>query len=245
MSSSKGYFVDSKLNDLLLKSDVVIFDLNGLIIDDEGIQLEAVNMTLAKYSISIDEEYWINHCVGHRPIEFFRRILKENKKENPANIQSLVYAKNRNYIELIKLKLKDVIRPGIYEFVDFLHNDPDFRIAVCTSTAKEEVNIILGSEGLGIIDIFDYIITGDDRRIVKGKPDPQIYQLVAEYFNVHPSKCLVFEDATPGVESSFRAGMIPIAVPNKYTRNQDFKNAALVLSDLTSDAKILRINKKL
>jgi beta-phosphoglucomutase-like phosphatase (HAD superfamily) len=53
------YFNNIQLNQMLENAHAVIFDMNGLIVDDEKLQLEAVNMTLEPYKIGISEDTWI------------------------------------------------------------------------------------------------------------------------------------------------------------------------------------------
>jgi beta-phosphoglucomutase-like phosphatase (HAD superfamily) len=75
--------------------------------------------------------------------------------------------------------------------------------------------------------------------VEKGKPDPEIYDLLAARAGVAHGECLVFEDSGLGVEAAHRAGMTCLAVPNRFTRSQDFDSAAFVLNDVTRHAKII------
>ncbi|PIO03378.1 hypothetical protein COT48_05170 [Candidatus Woesearchaeota archaeon CG08_land_8_20_14_0_20_47_9] len=61
--------------------------------------------------------------------------------------------------------------------------------------------------------------------------------------SIKPEDCLVIEDSAIGVNSAFNAKMKCIAVPNRFTRFQDFDKAVHVLNNLTRDAMIL--NRKL
>lgn len=232
------YFSDPQLDQMLAISKLVIFDMNGLIVDDEGIQLEAVNKVLSKYHISLDENYWIEKCVGHRDIEMFESILKEFGIKNADD--SAVFKKQKNYFYklLMHEKLPTIVRPGIIDLVKYLSKSDAHKIAVATSASTEEVEIILG--GLKIKDKFDLILCGD--HVKKPKPDPEIYLAVSKRCNISPADCLVFEDSSIGIESASNAGMVSCAIPNKYTQKQDFSRANFVIDNLTSSAKILNKN---
>ncbi|HEB29540.1 MAG TPA: hypothetical protein ENI15_01525, partial [Spirochaetes bacterium] len=65
------------------------------------------------------------------------------------------------------------------------------------------------------------------------------YIKVSELSGVHPASCLVFEDSETGINAAFNAKMRCVAVPNRYTADQYFKNADHVVDNLTSDAQIL------
>ncbi|MBS0622313.1 MAG: hypothetical protein JSR80_05090 [Verrucomicrobia bacterium] len=57
-----------------------------------------------------------------------------------------------------------------------------------------------------------------------------------------PSKCLVFEDTSAGVEAAAGAEMIAIAVPNQFTTQQDFSKATCILdasNELSLNALLL------
>ena len=69
---------------------------------------------------------------------------------------------------------------------------------------------------LRLTDAFDFIATGDD--IDRGKPDPQIYQLVASELETAPEDCLVIEDSPAGVRAALDAGMHCFAVTTPFTR---------------------------
>lgn len=69
---------------------------------------------------------------------------------------------------------------------------------------------------LHLTDAFDVVASRDD--VEHGKPNPEIYQLVAEELELVPSQCLVIEDSLPGVQAALAAGMRCIAVATDFTR---------------------------
>ena len=69
---------------------------------------------------------------------------------------------------------------------------------------------------LKIENLFDFIATRDDVEL--GKPDPEIYLLMADQLKVVPHDCLVVEDSLAGIKAALAAGMHCLAVTNEYTR---------------------------
>jgi beta-phosphoglucomutase-like phosphatase (HAD superfamily) len=65
---------------------------------------------------------------------------------------------------------------------------------------------------------FDFVATRDD--VEHGKPDPEIYRLVAHELGVAPADCLVIEDSPAGVRAALVAGMSVLAVSTPFTRDQ-------------------------
>ncbi len=66
-------------------------------------------------------------------------------------------------------------------------------------------------------DTFDYVATRDD--VENGKPDPEIYLLVAGELGIDPGDCLVIEDSPTGVQAALNAGMLVVAVSTPFTIN--------------------------
>jgi beta-phosphoglucomutase-like phosphatase (HAD superfamily) len=64
------------------------------------------------------------------------------------------------------------------------------------------------------------------------KPAPDVYLAAAAQLGVAPSACLAIEDSGPGVFAAKRAGMTCVAVPNRWTADQDFSEADIVLESL-------------
>lgn len=69
---------------------------------------------------------------------------------------------------------------------------------------------------VGLQDKFDFIASRED--VEQGKPDPEIYLLVAHKLGVPPTECLVIEDSAIGVQSALNAGMPCIAVSTYLTQ---------------------------
>jgi beta-phosphoglucomutase-like phosphatase (HAD superfamily) len=71
-------------------------------------------------------------------------------------------------------------------------------------------------EILDLTDAFDFVATRDD--VERGKPDPEIYELVGRALAVPALECLVIEDSPTGVKAALAAGMWCIAVTTPFTR---------------------------
>jgi beta-phosphoglucomutase-like phosphatase (HAD superfamily) len=71
-------------------------------------------------------------------------------------------------------------------------------------------------EILDLREAFDFVATRDD--VEHGKPNPEIYQLVARELGVAASECLVIEDSPTGVKAALSAGMHVVAVSTPFTR---------------------------
>jgi beta-phosphoglucomutase-like phosphatase (HAD superfamily) len=66
--------------------------------------------------------------------------------------------------------------------------------------------------GLGLLDRFDTLATGDET--ANGKPAPDLFLLAAQRLGVHPSACVVLEDSEAGIIAANRAGMQVYVIPD-------------------------------
>jgi len=90
------------------------------------------------------------------------------------------------------------------------------KTALATMSRCEQAQRIL--KILDLVDDFDFVATKDD--VQEGKPDPEIYHLVASELDVPEGECLVLEDSPSGVKAALNAGMWCIAVTTPFTKEQ-------------------------
>lgn len=91
--------------------------------------------------------------------------------------------------------------PGIHDFLEWLGANGVPRV-LATSAAPVNVDVVL--DRLGLRGAFEAIVTAAD--VTKGKPDPEVYLTAATRVDVAPARCLVIEDALPGVQAGAAAG---------------------------------------
>lgn len=88
------------------------------------------------------------------------------------------------------------------------------KVGLATMSYCPQVQRVL--EILNLREAFDFVASRDD--VEHGKPDPEIYLLVARELEVSPAECLVIEDSPSGVKAALAAGMTCIAVTTPFTR---------------------------
>jgi beta-phosphoglucomutase-like phosphatase (HAD superfamily) len=86
---------------------------------------------------------------------------------------------------------------------------------------------------LELTDAFDFVATRDD--VEQGKPDPEIYLMVAHELGVPPANCLVIEDSPTGVKAALAAAMQVVAVSTPFTQQRlhesDILDARWIVDD--------------
>jgi beta-phosphoglucomutase-like phosphatase (HAD superfamily) len=88
---------------------------------------------------------------------------------------------------------------------------------------------------LHLLPYFAAVQTSDD--VKNGKPDPEIYLKAMGRLGVPPAECVVLEDSSNGALAGKRSGAYTIAVPSKYTRDQDFSSVDYVAENLLDAAR--------
>lgn len=188
----------------------VLFDLDGTLVD---------SMWMWK---DIDIEY-----LEKRGFDLPGELQKDI--EGMSLTETATYFKNRfelpESLEEIKKEWMNMARdkychqvplkPGAKEFLLYL-KEHQIRTGIASSNGIELVHAVLQAQGVD--QYLDSVHTCCD--VKRGKPNPDIYLLVAEELDVKPEECLVFEDIPMGILAGKRAGMRTCAVEDVFSRDQ-------------------------
>ena len=117
--------------------------------------------------------------------------------------------------------------PGAVELITALRRAGS-GVGVGSSGPPQNVALIL--EKLGVADVVDAVVTGAD--VTRGKPDPQVFRLVAERLGVAPANAVVLEDAPVGIQAARAAGMKVIGVASTGRTRDELSDADRVVSSL-------------
>ncbi len=202
---------------------LVIFDMDGLMVDSEGAQRIAMNTALTPASVSIGEAEW-RGMVGRRAVELLADLRE--RYHITVTVEELLDAKNQAYSISIQSHVTPM--PGLYELVEKC-KQAGSTMAVASSSVLNDVQAIV--QALKLEGAFSTLVSGDD--VSRGKPDPEIFLETARRMNIKPRYCVVLEDTAHGVQAAKRAGMLCVAIPNSFTEGQDFSQADLMVKSLT------------
>jgi HAD superfamily hydrolase (TIGR01549 family) len=105
------------------------------------------------------------------------------------------------------------------------------KIGLATMSLCRQARRVL--EVLDLTEAFDFVASRDD--VEHGKPNPEIYLLVAEELRVQPAECLVIEDSPTGVRAALAAGMGVVAVSSPFTHRRLHKSGLLPPKHIVDD----------
>ena len=189
-----------------MNEKAVIFDMDGVIVDNDIYHFRAWGELCKKYDLEVssdDVKSWFGNTNSMILKNLFGNAIDNEKIERMGHEKEMIYR------ELYQDEIKTV--PGLVPFLESL-KDINIRIAIATSAPTVNVDFVL--ENTGIRNYFHKII--DASMIKEGKPSPEIYLKASEVLDIPNSSCLVFEDSFHGIESARRAGMKVIGVATTH-----------------------------
>lgn len=202
----------------------VIFDLDGTLFDSEYYQWQGWVEPLKKLGIELTKEDYFKYSGKQR-----FQVEEELYRDYGINMQKGELLAQKT--ELLDKWFNEKIMPTMpfaKEAVEFFKNHPDYKIALCSTSPRNEIMSKLLNANF--VEYFDTIISSDE--VERGKPYPDLYLYCAKELNIDPENCLAIEDTMYGLQSAKDAGMFCYAVPNEYSLNQDFSRADKILSSL-------------
>lgn len=199
----------------------VIWDLDGVILDSADEHRRAWLRLAREEGIPMtDADFWATF--GKRNDDIFATLWGNL---TPEQVKILSDRKEMYFRELIRKSAAPL--PGAIELMRELRY-AHFSQALASSTPIENIDLI--ADVLGLNQYLSILVSGET--VENGKPAPDIFLKAAAELQMHPTVCLVIEDAVAGVEAAHAAGMRCIAVAG----NRDLpglRKAELMVKDLT------------
>jgi HAD superfamily hydrolase (TIGR01509 family) len=195
----------------------VIFDFNGIIVDDEPIHFKLFQRVFAEEGIDLGEAAYYQRYLGFDDRGAFLAAFRDHGRTlGAAKLQELIARKAAYYQEAIRNHV--AIFPGVKALVEELSRT--IPLAVASGALRQEIETILQTAGL--LNHFRAIVSAED--VQQGKPEPEIFIKALAALNaargdaaaIAPSDCIVIEDSKEGVRGARRAGMKCLAVTNSH-----------------------------
>ena len=179
--------------------EALIFDLNGTMVDDMSFHLDVWYQVITQElgaALSFEE---VKGQLYGKNEEVLARIFG-HERFSPHEMHAIIRRKEERYQQMYRPHLK--LLRGLSELLE-RSRARGCPMAIGSAAPKFNVDFVL--DNLRIRDYFDCILCGGD--VEHSKPHPETFLLAASRMGVHPSSCLVFEDAPMGVEAALNAGM--------------------------------------
>ncbi|MGE8068321.1 HAD-IA family hydrolase [Pseudomonas sp. NPDC089569] len=202
----------------------VIFDMDGLLLDTEGIYTEVTSIIAGRFGRTFDWNIKQN-IIGRGAADLARYVVEA--LELPMTAEEFLVIREPLMRERFPAAQA---MPGARELVRHL-KDNRIPIAVGTSSSSQSFaqKTTLHRDWFAL---FDAIVTADDPQVGAAKPAPDIFLTAARRLGVAPQDCLVFEDSPFGVTAAKAAGMTAIAIPDAAMADEKYAHADGILRTL-------------
>ncbi|HEY9699871.1 MAG TPA: HAD family phosphatase [Trichocoleus sp.] len=228
----------------------VLFDFNGVIINDEPLHDQLLEQILIQENLRPKRGEFRELCLGRSDRACLTDLLaRRGRVVTDEYLDDLIAQKSRSYQLQLEAIEKLPIYPGLADLI-FQIRAAQVTMAIVSGAVRAEIDLVLQRTNLA--QHFSVIVSGDD--IKTSKPDPEGYLLAVErlnqqqpQLNLKPQECLVIEDTFAGIEAGKRAGMQVVGVANSYPFHmmQRCSNWAVdYLSELEFD-RVRRVYEKL
>src|SRR5215216_4946230 len=194
----------------------IFFDFNGIIIDDENIQMKAYQEVLRGHEIDLKEE-WYFSALGMDDKTFVQAMFQRAKKPLPEPVlETVLGAKTDLHRQMIEDELP--LFPGVLTFLKATSRH--FSLGLVSMANKVEVGYVF--ERANLTPLFSVVVTAEDATVCKPAPDCYLAGLMKlnekrQHERMLPllaSECLAIEDSPPGIQSARAAGMRTLGVTN-------------------------------
>ena len=202
---------------------LIIFDLDGLLIDSQSLQHEAYSRVFSQYDQPISKkdwvDFWIHKSGGPKKWIELRKLNLDHQKIRDE--------KKVIYDELIQTKMK--LKSGARGLVNLLYKE--FPLIVASGSRIESIELCL--KKFNLANKFKHLIS--DVEMEKRKPHPDVFLYSAKMMNVEPEDCLVFEDSIAGLQSAKSAGMKCVVCPDNFSNLniEQYKDADKIVDQLS------------
>lgn len=209
----------------------IIFDFNGILVDDEPIHFEMFRKVLQERGLTLTEKDYYERYLGMDDRGCFKLAFQDHGiKLDENGLAELIRLKAAHYRSTIETRM--TVFPGVKELIPLLSQR--FRLAIASGALRSEIEMILQS--IGLRKFFKVIVSAED--VKEGKPSPEIFTKALNLLNqekenaepISSSECLVVEDSKEGILGARRAGIRCLAVTNSHPAEELTQADAVVKS---------------
>ena len=193
---------------------LIIFDLDGVLIESRELHYLALNEALEKvgsqFTISQEEHLSLYDGLSTtRKLE----ILSEKKGLEKNKFNQIWKDKQIATFDLIKKFPKDEKLVRMFSQI----KEQDIKIAVASNSIRETVKLALLS--IGILEYVDYYVSNED--VKRTKPFPEMYWKCMTELHVLPKNTIIIEDSHIGRQGALDSGAHLIPVRDSFDLTED------------------------
>ena len=220
----------------------ILFDFNGVIIDDEMLQMKAYQEVFEPYAVPLTEAQYLQ-ALGMDDRTFIRASFAAATKElSDETVEAVLASKTEAHRRLMTDDLP--LFPGVKTFLKAASRE--FNLGLVSMANLNEISYVF--EHAGLAPLFAVVVSADDVDVCKPAPDCYLkgleklneYRRAKGLETLQANECVAIEDSPPGIASARAAGMRTVGVTNTVKEAELRAAGADVvtkdLADWTTDA---------
>lgn len=183
-----------------MTSRPVIFDMDGVLADSEGISCEVAAQVLSDHGANIDAALVRERFVGMSTGHLIETIAAEQSLQFPSDLREQVRDRS---LAAFQNRLRAVA--GMARLIEQLQPER----CVASSSSPERIEATLK-----LIELYDHLAPDlfSASMVKRGKPAPDLFRHAASQMGWDAAACVVVEDSKAGVEAGVAAGMTVIGL---------------------------------
>ena len=182
---------------------LIIFDLDGVLVEAKNIHFDALNKALGEYAIS-----WNEHLSIYDGLKTYQKLDMLSKEKNlPVDDHQHIWGLKQKYT----LQMLSSLKPNneLQTLMSKLVND-GYQIAVASNSIRKTVLTVLSK--LGIMEYMDLVVSNED--VENSKPHPEMYWKAISKMKCLPEETLIVEDSPYGLLAAARSKSYILRVKN-------------------------------
>ncbi|WP_018924859.1 HAD family hydrolase [Salsuginibacillus kocurii] len=191
----------------------VVFDFDGTLADTLPNCIQAFQYVFKTYDEKAYNDEEIKKMFGPSEQDIIRENLRSDHKEQAIEAYYETYTTHhKEYVEDNK---------EITELLSYL-KDKGYVMGIVTGKGRRSLDISL--DMLGMSEMFDVIVTGDD--VDRVKPDPEGVHNALAGLKTTPAEAMFFGDSDADMEAGLEAGLITVGVqwlPHPQTKTYEYE----------------------
>lgn len=189
-----------------MKIKAVIFDMDGVLIEARDWHYESLNKALNLFGSEITR---YDHLITFDGLPTKKKLEMLSLEGGlPVKLHNFINDLKQEYTwEIVYTKCKPIFN---HQYALSKLKNEGYILAVCSNSIRKTIELMMQRSGL--MPFLDFFLSNQD--VVKGKPDPEIYNKAIQRLGLHPKECLIVEDNQNGVKAALASGAHLLKVEN-------------------------------
>lgn len=189
----------------------VIFDMDGVLIDAKDWHYEALNTALDLFGLTISRQEHLTTYDGLPTKD--KLIMLSKDKGLSTNLHGFINEMKQQYtMEIVNNKCKPMFH---HEYALSMLKKDGYKMAVASNSIKHSIEVMM--ERAHLAQYLEFYVSNQD--VVKGKPDPEMYNKAISMLGLTPADCVIVEDNENGIKAARASGAHVLEVETVYDVN--------------------------